>query len=149
MRPDDLKLIVCGVDGSESADAALLWAHGEAVRHGARLRVVLAWTWLDQHHLAPDTTFTPDYHEEDAQGVAEGIVDRVLGDERGTVDLEVRAVMDRPAAALLAAADDADLVVVGSRGLGGFKGLLLGSVSRQVVDHARCPVLVHRSPVTI
>lgn len=142
MRPENIRRIVCGVDGSEAADAALAFAAAEAARDGAKLVVVMAWTWLDQRHLVPDIAFEPDYHEEDARAAAEQIVRRVLGDDPG--DVEIRTVMDRPATALLQAADEADLVVVGSRGLGGFKGLLLGSVSRQVVDHAPCSVLVHR-----
>jgi nucleotide-binding universal stress UspA family protein len=60
--------------------------------------------------------------------------------------IERKLVQARPAEALLAEAEGADLVVVGSRGLGGFSGLLLGSVSQQVAHHARCPVVIVRGP---
>ena len=62
--------------------------------------------------------------------------------ETGTVEIERRVVEDRPAAALVEESRSADLVVVGSRGHGGFAGLLLGSVSQQVAHHAACPVVI-------
>ena len=62
--------------------------------------------------------------------------------ETGTVDVERRVVEDRPAAALVDESRGADMVVVGSRGHGGFTGLLLGSVSQQVAHHAACPVVI-------
>ena len=65
-----------------------------------------------------------------------------LGDETRPPTVTVRAVTGLPAEELLAAAADADMIVVGSRGAGGFKRLLLGSVSTQVTHHARCPVVV-------
>ena len=78
--------------------------------------------------------------------MAEAAVDRALGEVRGgsDVDIEIRPVNDLPARALIEASSEASLLVVGSRGLGGFRGLLLGSVSNNAVHHAHCPVVVVR-----
>jgi nucleotide-binding universal stress UspA family protein len=65
-----------------------------------------------------------------------------------SLDVEAVAVAGQPADALLAQSEEADLIVVGRRGLGGFKSLLLGSVSQQVVHHATCPVVVVQQPET-
>lgn len=142
--------IVVGVDGSDAAAAALSWALDDAAARGdARVVAVLAYTYLDQHHLADEPDFDPGYSQRDAQRVLDTFVDGVLADRpggAGAVELERRAVLELPPRALLSAADGADLLVVGSRGRGGFKGLLLGSVSQQVAAHAPCPVVIHRDP---
>lgn len=132
--------IVAGIDGSDCSYRAVRWALDEARRHGATLEVVMAWHWGDQRHLDPDEGFDPDYDHEKASKVLDAYLDQALGDDRDGV--EARAVLDLPARALMEAAEDADLLVVGSRGRGGFKGLVLGSVSSQVVTHAPCPVVV-------
>jgi nucleotide-binding universal stress UspA family protein len=135
--------IVVGVDGSESSTCALRWALDEAETRGAGLTVLMAWDYLSPPGRE---TFDPAYDEEVALEVLDGIV-RPLAAERPAVPVETRAVCDFPARALLEAAADADLLVVGARGLGGFAGLLLGSVSQQCVTHAPCPVVVvHGSP---
>ena len=138
-----MERIVVGVDGSEHGDAALRWAVEEARSHDATLVAVMAWTWLDQPHLTGDEDFDPDYSAHDAEEVLAAVVERIAGSEPD-VRIEQRAVMDLPAAALLSEAEDADLLVVGCRGLGGFKGLLLGSVSQQLAHHSPCPLLIHR-----
>ncbi len=132
--------VVVGVDGSESAAEALRWAAEEARMRGATLEAVLAWDWLDQHALGVD--FHPEFDDEEAQALLHGFVAAAVGD--GVEATEI-AVCDRAAHALIEASNDADLVVVGDRGHGGFADLLLGSVSAQVVNHAACPVLVVRS----
>lgn len=108
--------------------------------HAAELVVVMAWHWNDQRHDDPDVRFDPDYDQARAEEVLETYLQQALGDDRD--DVVAKAVMDLPAKALLAEAAEADLVVVGSRGRGGFKGLMLGSVSDQVVTHSPCPVVV-------
>ena len=128
--------LVVGVDGSDGSRRALHWALEEARVRGASVRAVLVWSYLDQ----PDG-FDAAYGEDDARQRLDRAVDEVAS-EIGDVDLERIVVCDLPARALLEAARDADLLVVGSRGAGGFKGLLLGSVSQQVVQHAPCPVVV-------
>ncbi len=139
--------IVVGVDTSPAADAALSWALGEAaVRHG-RVIALMACDFLNQPRTTDDPDFDPDFTRADARRVLQRVVDRVVeqvGDAAAAVDIELRVAFDLPVRALLEASRAADLVVVGSRGLGGFTGLMLGSVSQQVVTHAQCPVVVHR-----
>ena len=129
--------VVVGVDGSDGSLQALRWAAGEAAARGWRLRVVRAWSYIDQ----PSGGFDPAYGEDDARrGLDEALAS--LGDAATGLDVEPLVVCDLAARALLDAARDADVVVVGSRGFGGFEELLLGSVSSQVAHHAPCPVVV-------
>jgi len=130
--------IVVGMDGSEGAVAALRWAVKEAERRGARLLAVRAWSYLDQQQ-----PFDPAYGQDDADIAHRDVVVAALGED-GAADVETRAVCDLPASALLTESAGADLLVVGARGLGGFGGLLLGSVSQQCLHHAKVPVAVVR-----
>lgn len=146
-RPPPERVVV-GVDGSRASRCALSWALRHAARGRVELHVVHAFDWLDQVHDEP-AGFDPSYTRDDAARVLGEMVEVAStegGVDPGDVDVTLHVVLDRPAAALVAAAADADLVVVGSRGVGGFRGLLLGSVSAHVVGHAPCPVLVHRTP---
>ena len=127
-------VVVVGVDGSEGAGAALTWAADEAKLRGTRLRAVHVWSYLDQAGEA----FDPTYGEDDALRLLQQAVAGLGGD----VDLELKTVCDLPARGLLDSAQDADLLVVGARGMGGFQGLLLGSASQQVAQHAPCPVVI-------
>jgi nucleotide-binding universal stress UspA family protein len=138
-------LILVGVDASESSEAALLWALREGALRGDPVEVLGAWSFLDQTAISGQD-FNPEFDEADAVAAISAIVERVRVDDPALAGVEVRAtaVCDLPARALLNAADQADLVVVGARGVGGFKGLLLGSVSQQVVHHSPCPVVVVR-----
>lgn len=137
-RPSMSGRVVVGSDGSESSRQAIRWAADEARARGAVLEVVHAWTLLGQ----PDAgTFDPHYGETEARQLLDAELDG-LGDALDGLEVERTVVCDLGAPALLDAAERADLIVVGSRGLGGFRGLLLGSVSSQVVQHATCPVAV-------
>ena len=139
-----MKRIVVGVDGSEAADAALRWAVAEAGRHGADLVALLAWNYLDQHHGEhgnKDQPFDPAYGEDDAREKLRAAVERV----GATGAVEQRVVCDLTTRALLEAGAEADLLVVGTRGHGGFAGLLLGSVSERVLEHAHGPVTLVRT----
>lgn len=136
-RTDHRSRVLVGFDASENAAAALRWAAGEAHRREASLRVISAWTYLDQHG---PTEFDPQFTQADAEGAAWRAAARVLGDP--TTDFDVSAPNDFASPALLKACADGDLIVVGSRGLGGFRSLLLGSVSHQVLTHAPIPVVV-------
>lgn len=139
--------IVVGVDGSPSSLEALAWAAGQARSTGATLEAVTAWEFLVGHGLAPTgfewapvvDTGELEKHTRDA---LEGWVTRTLKDDAGAVE---RVVAEgHPTAVLLDRSRDADLVVVGNRGHGGFAGMLLGSVSQHLVAHATCPVVVVR-----
>lgn len=141
---DPTGVIVVGVDGSAPFSEALRWAADEARRRGATLRVVMAWgipPGALYPGLMPEELFTRIPDETRARLDVQ-IVD-VLG-EHPDVAIE-RLVGEGPAARLiLDHAEDATLVVVGSRGHGGFTGLLMGSTSSQVAHHAPCPVTVVR-----
>jgi nucleotide-binding universal stress UspA family protein len=130
--------IVVAVDGSEHSRQALRRGALEATAHNGVLEVLRAWTYLDQ--AGP---FDPHYGEAKVRDEANRILDEVLGDDRPG-NMVLRIVNDLPARAILDAAQNAFVVVLGARGVGGFKGLLLGSVSDQVVNHAPCPVLIVR-----
>jgi nucleotide-binding universal stress UspA family protein len=134
--------ILVGVDGSEFGAEALRWAIANAVRKRQRVVALAAWSWLDQ-----PGEFNPDYGEKDVRMMAEAAVGRARDavSESADADVEIRIVNDHAAPALIDASQAAGLLVVGSRGLGGFRGLLLGSVSNKCVHHAHCPVVVVRT----
>jgi nucleotide-binding universal stress UspA family protein len=133
--------IVVGVDGSAPADAALEWAVGEATRRSGTLHLVTAWLYPMAYGY-PLTASVPDVHRH-AQGVVDRAMARVQELEPG-LGVTGEAVEESPGPALVAASDGADLLVVGSRGLGGFEELLIGSVSQYCMRHAHCSVVVVR-----
>jgi nucleotide-binding universal stress UspA family protein len=134
--------IVVGVDESQGAARALRWAVRQGELHGWSTTAVMAWGLLDQHRPGGDRSFDPQYGEQQAAEALDAIVTEAVVDAAGSV--ERRVVCDRPAQALLDAAVGSDLLVVGARGLGGFRGLLLGSVSQHCLHHATSPVAVVR-----
>lgn len=135
--------ILVGIDGSTHADRALAWAIREAALRSARLRALNAFR---VHEFAGPfgRQVSLDKERAEAHEVVEQALARVAGDERAEgVDIDTTAVAGRGAAdAILRHRGEAELIVVGSRGLGGFPGLLLGSVSSQVAAHADVPVAV-------
>ncbi|MCU1626668.1 MAG: universal stress protein [Pseudonocardia sp.] len=130
--------IVVGVDGSPGSEGAVRWAVEQARRTGAHVRAVMAWQIPTTYGWAP--VITVDWSG-DARTALNSAVDSALK-ETGYLDVDREVTEGHPAAVLLPAARDADLLVVGCRGHGGFTGMLLGSVSQHVVAHARCPVVV-------
>jgi nucleotide-binding universal stress UspA family protein len=136
--------IVVGIDGSAGSTAALAFAFEEAELRGADLRVIYAWyvpnRWAEAYN--PEWPADERWFQTHAREEAEGHVDTFLAGKPRPSWLRVDVVEDNPATALLDAADHARLLVVGSRGHGGFKRLLLGSVSTACVHHAACPVVV-------
>jgi nucleotide-binding universal stress UspA family protein len=137
--------IVVGVDGSEGGTAALEFAAGEATFRGARLRIVSAWQ-VPIVTTAVDFTPPLDAATWDTVRVrAQEFADDALAEMKKRhpeLEGEALAVQGQAADVLLEQARDATLIVVGRRGLGGFRSLLLGSVSQQVVQHATCPVVI-------
>ncbi len=138
--------VVVGVDGSSGAQAALEFAVAEAALRGASVHAVHSWQCpvSDGGWVVPVTEY-----ETYARGVLADAVARAapaevhrLTEPPVTSDLQE----GHPAERLLAAARGAALLVVGSRGHGGFVGLLLGSVSQYCITHATCPVVVVRAP---
>jgi nucleotide-binding universal stress UspA family protein len=143
-----MRRIVVGVDGSETSREALRWAAAEARAHEAELHVVHAW---EVPGLGAGVGMSPGRRAaaapESQHGAAEQLVTDVIREELGGhPSTNVRPTIGRGTAAgvLLDAAKGADLLVVGSRGLGGFAGLLLGSVSSKMASHAPCPVVIVR-----
>lgn len=132
--------IVVGVDGSESSRKALEWAVAEARLRKDNLTVLHAWSFVvPVPGPYPASGVSPEALEQMAQALLDQSVAAV--DATG-VDIEKRLVAGGAADSLRNEAKGADLLVVGSRGHGGFAGLLLGSVSSQVTHHAPCPVVV-------
>jgi nucleotide-binding universal stress UspA family protein len=140
--------IVVGVDGSESSTAALHWALDEAELRGVDVQAVMAW----QHPVVynnPPTMMAVSSTVvafDDLAAAAAGEVARIAAEagQNRTASITAESVEGHPAEALISIAADAALLVVGSRGHGGFVGALLGSVSQHVVAHAECPVVVVR-----
>ena len=123
---------------------ALAWAADEAKVHKATLRVVHAWIDpLIGGYFASPTVFVSEAIEEAAQGVLDEAL-ATIHDEDGELKVEPVLVHGVSASALIREAEGADLLVVGSRGRGGFKELVLGSISHQVTHYATCPVVVVR-----
>lgn len=140
-----MSTIVVGVDGSAGSRRALRWAAEEARYREAGLQVVMAWEYEIFGALPGEAIALPE--EDKAPKMREhleGIVAAELGDD--VEGIEIRPVYGSPSEALIDASRDADLLVVGTRGMGGFKRLLLGSVSSQVVHHSHVPVVVVPSP---
>jgi nucleotide-binding universal stress UspA family protein len=153
-----LGTIVVGVDGSPESKNALRWAVEEARLRGASVRAihvydepVLRW----EAYAAPEgAMLTSEQVAEleeslrsraaESQGRAEALVEHAVAelDDIEDVHVDVVALRGRPASTLIEESKDADLLVVGSRGHGGFKELVLGSVSHQCAQHAVCPVVI-------
>lgn len=136
--------IIVGIDGSDHSERALEWAVNEAAMRNVPLTV------LTVHQFAlgywGGTVMYPEDHSlaEESRQVAQEATDKALAQlgEARPASVTVRAVTGIPADELLSAAKNADMIVVGSRGAGGFARLLMGSVSTQVTHHAHCPIVV-------
>lgn len=137
--------IIVGVDGSEQSLDALRWAAAEAALRSSRLHVVGTFTtpiMSTGYELAvPDPA--------DLQAAAAITLDAAVDAVRAEggldgIEVETRAVEGHAGERLIALSRDAELLVVGARGHGGFMGLLLGSVTTYVVNHAECPIVVVR-----
>ncbi|MGD9526892.1 universal stress protein [Pseudonocardia sp.] len=146
--------VVVGVDGSVPSRAALEFAYRDAARRGVPLRVVAAYSPPEYTQIWLETSVGTDLAEhgettEKVRVAAQAMVDDVragLAGEPAPPSVAVEAVAGLPARTLVAESAGAELLVVGSRGHGGFASMMLGSVSLQTVLHARCPVTVVHAP---
>jgi nucleotide-binding universal stress UspA family protein len=147
--------VVVGVDGTAGSRAALVYAWLTAATQGADLEVVATYTvdalWLDPYVYDPTVADSLRSHTEDMVG---RLVDDVRRDPAvaasGSAAVALRSVVVAGPAApeLIVRSEDADLLVVGSRGRGGVRSAMLGSVALHCVTHARCPVVVvHPTPI--
>jgi nucleotide-binding universal stress UspA family protein len=137
------RAIVVGTDGTDASGAAVRWAAREASRRHHLLRIVHAfdWAWHSARYGSGGE------YIDVARQLADAVIAAAIDQARAvapTVSIEADAVIGNAVPQLLHAADGAEFVVVGSRGRGGFTGLLLGSVSRRVATHAPCSVVIVR-----
>lgn len=139
--------VVVGVDGTELSEAALEFAFAEAADRGDGLIAVHAWAdpVLETAFAATAVAFDAATQAGEAERSLTGQL-AAWREKHPDVPVTAHVVRERPAHALLRFAEGARLVVVGSRGRGGFRGLLLGSTSRHLLHHAPCPVAVVRAP---
>jgi nucleotide-binding universal stress UspA family protein len=139
--------ILVGIDGSDHSRKALEWAVHEAGVRGTSLTVLAVHQVAANHWTGDPETYASDAPETDmVRQAAEDAVQKAVSQvgEPAPTSVTVRAVTGVAAHELVAASADADLVVVGSRGGGGFGRMVLGSVSHQVASHAQSPVVVIR-----
>src|SRR5918911_777741 len=140
------KRIVVGVDGAPASRTALEWAGDEAVRHGSELVVLTAWLPVPPP-LAGTSSTLPTHGLTDAGETAKELLMAAVRDVLGEdppVLVQPQVKEGSAAKLLIDFSEDADLLVVGSSGHGGFAGMLLGSVSQHVTAHAKCTVVVVR-----
>lgn len=136
--------IVVGVDGSASSTAALRYAAGLAPALNLHLHALAVWDYPTFVYggLYPTLDPTLDWSPlDDANRIIQRVVQEVFP-EKVPAWLITRTRRGRPAEVLIAESSHAEMIVLGSRGHGGFAGLLLGSVSAACAEHAHCPVLV-------
>ncbi len=138
--------IVVGVDGSASSLAALRWAIQQAKLTGGTVEAIIAWQFpasMTGFGFAPVAVADCSDMEQIARRALDEAISEVAGPGGGP-PVRSLIVQGFPAKVLLDASDGADLLVLGSRGHGGFSGALLGSVGQHCVRHARCPVVIVR-----
>lgn len=141
---EEIQMILVGVDGSRAGLEAAGWAAREAALRRVPLRVVHAMPrWALETGDEGRYAGVARWMREGAETVLDGAVDRARREVPG-LTVESRPIPGDPRPALIEAAADADLLVVGNHGLGGFRGLLLGSVAQGVAAHAPCDVVVVR-----
>lgn len=144
-RAHEARTVVVGVDGSKTSSKAVDFAFEQAEALGAEVVAVHAWTspYLTYENGRSMLEFDDEQVQESCRLlVSESVAGAVL--DHPDVPWTTKLISGQAARALLLTAESADLVVVGSRGRGGFTGLLLGSISQNVLHHAHCPVAIVR-----
>ena len=136
--------IIVGVDGSGHSQRALEWAMHEAAVRQVPLTVLTVNEAVRGYYSGMAVYADDPARTEDARKLAQAETDEVLArlDEPRPASVTVKAVHGFVVEELINAAKDADMIVVGSRGAGGFTRLMMGSVANQVAQHAHCPVLI-------
>jgi nucleotide-binding universal stress UspA family protein len=136
--------IVVGVDGSPASQHALVWAHAEAEQRGTDLDVVMAWAYPYQwaEGFNPEWAADNDYFATSAAAEVGGAIDAMLAGAPRPAWIHTHIVEGAASVVLLRFAQAAELLVVGTRGRGGFTDLLLGSVSTACVHHTPCAITV-------
>ncbi len=135
--------VVVGIDGSPASERALAWAANEATIRNAVLEIAYVWS-LPNMGYGGFVAQLDDFEKD-----AKALLDKVEAAARATypaLKIEALLLQGPPALALIERGKLADMLVVGSRGHGGFTGLMLGSVSQQLVHHAVFPVVVIHAP---
>ncbi|MEV7180131.1 universal stress protein [Kitasatospora sp. NPDC093679] len=136
--------VLTGIDGSPSSEAAAHWAAGEAQRRGAPLRLLHAWPWLSPEDTEAPGDFRPGDLRPAALRALADIAASIRRNHPGLV-IETAVIGDDPVDALVKAAEGRELLVLGSRGLGGFAGLLTGSVALAVAARVNAPTVLVRA----
>jgi nucleotide-binding universal stress UspA family protein len=136
--------IIVGVDGSGHSQRALHWAMNEAAIRHVPLTVLTVHEAIRGYYSGVAVYADDPARTEQVRKAAQAETDKVLADLDGPRpdSVTVKAVHGFPVEELIKASQDADVVVLGSRGVGGFTRLMLGSTAGQVVEHAHCPVLI-------
>ncbi len=137
--------ILVGVDGSPASIEALRWARRVATALGAKIDAISAWQYPPSYSMAMGMVVTS--LEADYQKILNGALDTAFGDDK-PIGLQTKVHEGYPAQVLLtlSAEPNVEMLVVGSRGHGGFMGLLIGSTSAYCAEHAPCPVVVVHHP---
>lgn len=138
--------IVVGYDGSEHASIAVDWAAAEAASRGTLLTIVAATTVPIEGMRFGGSLLSPEAIDawlERLQQAAQTRAEEIRSTQPG-LDVAVKVALGTPASVLIDASAHADMIVVGSRGMGGFRGLLVGSVGVQVAGNSSCPAVVIR-----
>jgi nucleotide-binding universal stress UspA family protein len=136
--------VICGVDGSEGSVRALGFALEEARLRGWSLTVVSIWEspYLYGYKETPPPAVSDAALADAARKHLDMALEETEASSYADVNLEARTAQGSPSELLCEMSADADLLVLGARGHGGFAGLLLGSVSTQCAHHSRCPVVI-------
>lgn len=133
--------VFVGVDGSEGSARAVRWALEEAKLRKGELTAVMTWGYLDQRPERGHPAFEETYTGKSADAALQQYLEDAVGaDTAGAI--KRRVVCDIATRGLVEASEDADLFVVGTRGLSGLGEFILGSVAHHLTKHARCPVVV-------
>jgi nucleotide-binding universal stress UspA family protein len=137
--------IVVGVDGSPQSKGAVTWALEEACVHGDEVVLVHAWEYPAILAISYGGATAPVFTRSEVEDLSHQLLEKAADEARARapgLTISTCLVPGHPGHVLIDAAKGARLLVVGSRGLGGFKGLLMGSVSTSCAHHACCPVVI-------